>query len=218
MHLSIRGHFCREVLSKIVERGGILSEDWWSNWHKRRWSFFGGLNIDDFFREAEELMRRELKELSKSVPKELVHERVLPDGSRVQSWGPFVYGYSVTIGPDGKPRIREFGNVTPRTVLGKPKIRVKEKREPLIDVMESEGEIKVIAELPGVAKEEIDLTGTKTTLTLSVNNPSRKYYKELHLPCEVELESAKSAYKNGVLEVTLKKREEKPNGRKIEVD
>jgi hypothetical protein len=25
--------------------------------------------------------------------------------------GPFVYGYSMTIGPDGKPRVREFGNV-----------------------------------------------------------------------------------------------------------
>jgi len=26
--------------------------------------------------------------------------------------GPFVYGYSMTMGPDGKPIVREFGNVS----------------------------------------------------------------------------------------------------------
>ena len=25
--------------------------------------------------------------------------------------GPFVYGYSMTVGPDGRPKVREFGNV-----------------------------------------------------------------------------------------------------------
>jgi HSP20 family protein len=164
-------------------------------------------------------MEREFKELSKSAPEELVHERVLPDGSRVKSWGPFVYGYSVTIGPEGKPQVREFGNVTPKSMLGKPKIDVKEKREPLVDVLESEDNINIIAELPGVAKENIDLTGKQNSITISVDTSDRKYYKELQLPCEVDLENAKSEYKNGVLEVVLKKtKEEKPVGRKLKVD
>jgi len=36
-----------------------------------------------------------------------------------------------------------------------PRIDIREEREPLVDVMESEGEIKVIAEIPGVEKREI---------------------------------------------------------------
>ena len=32
--------------------------------------------------------------------------------------GPIVYGYSMTIGPDGKPRIKEFGNVKPSAIGG----------------------------------------------------------------------------------------------------
>jgi HSP20 family protein len=197
-----------------------LSENWWPNWFRRTWPFVRGFSdIDEIFRETAEIMEREFKELSKSAPEELVRERVLPDGSRVRSWGPFVYGYSVTIGPDGKPHVREFGNVTPKTRFGKPKIGVKEKREPLVDVLESEDDIKVVAELPGVAKENIDLSGTEAGLTISVDTPSRKYYKELELPYEVDLENAKSTFKNGVLEVTLrKKKKEKPKGRKLKVD
>ena len=166
----------------------------------------------------EEIIEREFRELSKSAPEELVRERVLPDGSRVRSWGPFVYGYSVTIGPEGKPQIREFGNVAPKLMLGKPKIGVKGHREPLVDVLESEDNIKVIAELPGVVKEDINLSGTKTGLTISVSTPGRKYYKELQFPCEVNLANTKSTYKNGVLEVTLKKKEEKPNGKRLKID
>ena len=37
----------------------------------------------------------------------------LKEGGKVREVGPIVYGYSMTIGPDGKPRIREFGNVKP---------------------------------------------------------------------------------------------------------
>jgi len=108
---------------------------------------------------------------------------------------------------------------TPNSMVGKPIIGIKEKREPFIDVLESEDEIKVVAELPGVAKEDINLSGTKNSLTISVEKPNIKYYKELQLPCEVNLENATSTYKNGVLEVTLKKKKEKkPKGKKLKID
>src|SRR5205807_6800400 len=46
---------------------------------------------------------------------------------------PFVYGFSMSVGPDGKPVIREFGNVEP----GARGPLVKEEREPLVDVMDN---------------------------------------------------------------------------------
>jgi HSP20 family protein len=200
----------------------LSEEDWWSKWFgRRRWSFFGSSfrDIDGLFRDMEEMMEREFGELSKRAPKDLVRERTLPDGSKVKQWGPFVYGYSVTVGPDGKPQVREFGNIKPETRMGRPRVNIKEQREPLVDVLETDGEVKVIAELPGVEKKDITLHGTENTLTISVDTPQRKYYKEVEMPAKIEPKQAKSSYKNGVLEATVpKKKEEKPKGENIEIE
>jgi HSP20 family protein len=167
----------------------------------------------------EEMMEREFSEFSRRAPKDLVRERTLPDGSKIREWGPFVYGYSMKIGPDGKPQIREFGNIKPGARFGKPRIDIRKEREPLVDVMSTDGEVKVVAELPGVEKEDIKLHGTEDSLTISVDMPTRKYYKEVDLPDKVDPKDAKSSYKNGVLEVSLqKKREEKTEGEPIEIE
>jgi len=200
----------------------LSEEDWWSRWFsRRRLPFFRSgafWDIDEVFREMEEMMEREFSEFSKGAPKDLVRERTLPDGSKVREWGPFVYGYSMKIGPDGKPQIREFGNIKPETRLGRLRIDIKEKREPLVDVIATDGEVKVIVELPGVQKEDIKLQGTENSLTLSVDTPQRKYYKEVELPAKVDPKEAKSSYKNGVLEITLQRKEEKPKGEAIKIE
>lgn len=166
----------------------------------------------------EELTGREFKELTERAPSDLVRERTLPDGRKVKQWGPFVYGYSVRIGPDGKPQIREFGNVKPRTRMGRPRIEVKEQREPLVDILEADGEVRVVVELPGVEKKDIKLYGTENSLTISVGTPQRKYYKEVQLLATVDPKQAKSTYKNGVLEIIMpKKKEEKPKGEQINI-
>ncbi|MGD8505536.1 MAG: Hsp20/alpha crystallin family protein [Candidatus Bathyarchaeota archaeon] len=198
----------------------MSERDWWSRWFKRGPFSKGSLwDISGILGEMEEMMEREFAELSKKAPKELIRERILPDGTKMSEFGPFVYGYSVTVGPDGKPQIREFGNVKPETRMGRPNIDIKEKREPLVDVMADDGEIKVLVELPGVDKEDIRLHGTENRLTISVDTPQRKYYKEVELPAKVISQETKSSYKNGVLEVTLRrKEEEKPKGEPIEVE
>ena len=199
----------------------MSEEDWWSRWFRRRRPFFSFRlgDIDEVFREMEEMMKREFGELSKRAPRDLVQERTLPDGTKVKRWGPFVYGYSVTVGPDGKPQVREFGNIKPETRMGRPKVNIREQREPLVDVLETDGEVKVIAELPGVEKKDIKLHGTEKTLTISVDTPQRKYYKEVPTPAKIDLKNAKSTYKNGVLEVTVpKKKEKKPKGETIKIE
>ena len=54
-------------------------------------------------------MEREFEGMEKRIPKDLVREYTTPGGGKVR--GPMVYGYSMTVGPDGIPKIREFGNV-----------------------------------------------------------------------------------------------------------
>ncbi len=177
--------------------------------------------MEEAFREMEEMMSREFRDLTKRIPKDLARERILSDGTKINEWGPFVYGYSMTIGPDGKPQIREFGNMKPQKEQGarRPRIDFKEEREPLVDVVRTDGEVKVVVELPGVEKEQIKLNGTEESLTISVDATQRKYYKEITLPTKVEPKEARSSYRNGVLEITLiTKKEEKPKGEEIRID
>ena len=68
-----------------------------------------------------------------------------------------------------------------------------------------ESEIIVVAELPGVEKEELKVRVKGKTLTIDVDNPQRPYHKEISLPAKVRKEDAKSSMRNGVLEVRLKK-------------
>jgi HSP20 family protein len=197
----------------------LSDKDWWSRRFRRRWSFFRGFgDIDEIFKEMEEMMEKEFKDLSRKAPRDLIQERKLPDGTKVKSSGPFVYGYSVKIGPDGKPEFREFGNIKPERRLGRPRIDIKEKREPLVDTITTNGEVKVIVELPGVQKEDIRLHTTENALTISVDTPQRKYFKGIELPTKISPKEAKASYKNGVLDVTLqKKKEEKPKGESIRI-
>ena len=167
----------------------------------------------------EETIAKEFEELSKRAPEDLQREQTLPDGTKVKSWGPFVYGYSVTVGPDGKPKVKEFGNFKAETRLGKPHMDVKEKREPLADIMDADGEVRVIVELPGVEKDDIKLSGTEYKLTISVDTPQHKYFKEVELPAKVDTKKATSKYNNGVLDITVpKKKEEKTKSETINIE
>ncbi len=127
-----------------------------------------------------------------------------------KSFGPHVYGFSISVGPNGRPKIREFGNVR-RSRHGP---RIREQREPLVDVLDEEEEVVVVAELPGVEKEDIKLQASENELTIIVDTPQRKYHKELPLPEEVDSKPVKASYKNGVLEVRFKK---KNKGKKIRI-
>jgi HSP20 family protein len=194
----------------------VSEEDRWS---KKGWPFLrGGLgDIDEAFKEMEELMKKQFENLSKIAPEDLARGKTLPDGTQVKSWGPFVYGYSVTVGPDGKPKVTEFGNLKPETSTQKP--QVEEKREPLADVIPADNEARVIVELPGAEKKDIKLSGTDAKLTISVDATEHKYYKEVELPFKVDVKKATSNYKNGVLDITVpKKKEETTKSEPINIE
>lgn len=193
------------------------SNDWYRR--RRRGFSFGPwplTDLDELMEEMEKAFSAQFKELEKELPKGLVRESQLPDGTTKKEIGPIVYGYSVTIGPDGRPVVREFGNV--RRGEGTPWKELKDKREPLIDVVSSKNDIKVIAELPGVKKEDISITVNEKSVVISVDTEDRKYYKELELPASVDARGAHSIYNNGVLEVTLPLKSSGGSGVRLKVD
>lgn len=164
--------------------------------------------------------------LESNIPKELVKEYETKDGNKVKEVGPLVYGYSVTIGPDGKPKVREFGNV--KSVNGrKPDAiekntsgpKISSEREPLADVNSTENEVRLILEIPGVKKEDIQINVNEDVVEIKTMDSLRRYHKTLELPENVDIDSAKSTYNNGVLEVSFnRKAESKPKGREIKID
>ncbi len=193
----------------------------WEEWFgRRRRPFAFWQEIEEMMREMEReierMFEKSMKEIEEMVPKDLVREYKLPDGRVRREWGPFVYGYSLTIGPDGKPVIREFGNVRPSFTGGR--IALKEEREPLVDIMSSDDELKVIVELPGINKEDIKVTATEKTVNIRADNPERKYSKSIELTEEVDPTTARSTYKNGILEITFKKKGSKQEGFTIKVE
>lgn len=187
------------------------------NWFRKCWRFPFDNWFEEFERSFEEMFE------GMEMPKELVRERKLPNGATVKEMGPFVYGYSFSLGPDGKPVIREFGNVKPSIGGGRfgtprPKLAVKEEREPLIDTIVHDNEVKVVAELPGVEKSDISLQCDGRRLRVKVDTDNRRYHKELDLPVEVDPDTSKASYKNGVLELILTRKTPGLKPKQIRID
>ena len=112
-----------------------------------------------------------------------------------------VYGFRIRTMSGGKPIIETFGNVK-ETAKGPV---VEEVREPIADVFDEKDHILVIAELPGVSKENIKVEVTGDILNLTTSGKDRQYAKEILLPCKIKAETLKASYKNGILEITLEK-------------
>lgn len=120
-----------------------------------------------------------------------------------------VYGFTIKTALGGKPTFSTFGNIkkTPKGPV------VKEEREPLVDIFEEKEEVRIIAEVPGISEETIktQIKGDVLTLEAHDTNPlrrqaSRKYYKEIVLPKEVDPSTLTTKYKNGVVEIKVSKK------------
>lgn len=114
-----------------------------------------------------------------------------------------IYGLSVKTGLRGsKPTVESFGNVR-KTAKGPV---VEEERQPLVDIFDEKDHVLVIIELPGIEEEHISTQVKGDILTVSAANGERKYYKEVILPNDVDADTVKSKYKNGVLEIRMSKK------------
>jgi HSP20 family protein len=190
-----------------------------------RGGFFGFPDIFRGFDEMRRDMEREFENTFKNIetkaPKDLVREYETPGGGKVREYGPFVYGYSMTIGPDGKPKVREFGNVkSPFSTRGfSTRPLISSEREPLADVTTTDKDVKVVVEIPGVSKENIKINVYDNSVEVTTTGTERKYHEVVDIPPETDIETATSTYKNGILEIIFKKKDQsKPKGKQIKIE
>jgi HSP20 family protein len=111
-----------------------------------------------------------------------------------------VYGFSVRTGIGGIPRVERFGNIR----ASEDGAEIADVREPLVDVFDEGEEVVLVAELPGVTDGEIQIDIKDDVLSLATTG-ERKYAKETVLPSLVKAATLERTYRNGILELRLKK-------------
>ncbi|MFB6102925.1 MAG: Hsp20/alpha crystallin family protein [Haloplanus sp.] len=72
-----------------------------------------------------------------------------------------------------------------------------------VNVYEESDQVRLVADLPGVDKDAIELQCDGKTLTISAASPHREYDERIRLPTRVDEHSASATFNNGVLEVTI---------------
>lgn len=168
--------------------------------------------MDREFAQAEEMMNRVF-----NTARGLSSDNV--DAFREGATFPYYYGYQITVGPDGKPHVREFGNVKPGA---RGLVEQSSARQPLVDtaVDEKSNTLTITAEMPGLSKEDIKVNATENLITIHGEKDQKKYHTELPLNVEIDDTSTKASYSNGILELKLKlkKQQTKSNGKEIKIE
>jgi HSP20 family protein len=104
---------------------------------------------------------------------------------------------------------------------------------PSVDIREENGNLVVKADLPGVKKDDVDITATEDSITIQGHSEEEKeekkdgYYRRerrsgsfsrvLPLPAMVDADKALAEFKDGTVTITLPKVAEVPTGKKVEI-
>jgi len=104
-----------------------------------------------------------------------------------------------------------------------------------MNVSETENEVRVTVELPGVTEKDIDVSLNDDILTIRgekkfeserggekesfhfVERSYGNFQRSLHLPFAVKPDDVKAAFQNGVLTITLPKSAQQERSRKIQI-
>jgi HSP20 family protein len=111
-----------------------------------------------------------------------------------------IYGFTVKVGlGEDKPRIEPFGNIRKDAKSGR--TVVQEVREPVVDVFEERDHVLVVAEMPGISADNVQLAVEDDLLTISAERGDKKYRKEVLLPGGFAREKMQVSCNNGVVEI-----------------
>ncbi len=72
-----------------------------------------------------------------------------------------------------------------------------------VDIYEEGDTVRLVADLPGVEKESLDLQCDGEVLTIRASTDGRETTERVQLPVRVDEHSADATFNNGVLQVTF---------------
>ncbi len=149
----------------------------------------------DFLKMLEEMEKKGLTEKTFSGEKQTAN-------------GNAKYGYNVRIGflnPTGKPLGSRASTMPWKSKRAIKATELKEKEE-LIGIEEKNGFTVITVELPTLDEKTVNCTIKENKLKISANAFGGTIEKEIPVPEKTEI--TKTAFKNGVLEICLKKKKE----------
>lgn len=159
------------------------------------------IGVDDIF----EAMEKMIEELENDVEQSFMELQNNDLRSR-----PLIYGFTMSIGPDGEPVVKTFGDKEIKTGC----------REPVYEqfVKADTDELLVTLEMPGINRDDIELNVSDSKLLVTTPNAERRYKADIDLKVPVDPQSAKASYRNGILSVTLRVKGKSNKGIKISVE
>jgi HSP20 family protein len=108
----------------------------------------------------------------------------------------FIAGFTFNMAPGEKPSVQIFGNSPVRRDGFRSPIN-----EQVLD--ERNGLLRLILEMPGVEKEDINVDATEGNAVVTASRGEKNYRAELSLKAPVKPETGKAEYKNGMLEISF---------------
>ena len=124
---------------------------------------------------------------------------------------PFMAGFSFRLEPEGRPSVQFFGDNPARTDGVRSPMS-----EQFLD--EKSGLLRLVVDMPGVEKEDIEISAAADSAVVKVEKGPRKYHAEVALKTEVEPETGKAEYRNGVLEISFSLRDKTNKGfRRVDI-
>jgi HSP20 family protein len=171
------------------------------------WGFSNRIfeEMDKEFTDAEDMLNRMFRTVRQAGPE-------------ASQTFPYYYGYQITIGPDGRPRIREFGNARPSA---KGLMEQSTVREPLVDtnLNEKDNTLTITAEMPGITKQDVKVSVSEGSVTIHAEKGDKKYHTDIPVDTELDSDTAKATYTNGILELKIKlKKAPVPKAKEIKVE
>ena len=113
-----------------------------------------------------------------------------------------VYGFSVKSGLGEKGiKVEPFGNIRRDEADGR--VEVHEIREPMVDVFDEPDHVLIVAEVPGIMQEDVQLELHEDILILAAEKGDNKYRKEVLLPASFSSDKMSFTCRNGILEIRL---------------
>lgn len=111
-----------------------------------------------------------------------------------------IYGFTVKVGlGEEKASIEPFGNIRRDEKTGH--TVVQEIREPVVDIFEEEDHTLVVAEMPGITTDDVQIEVKDDLLSIHAEKNDKKYRKEILLPENYSKEKMTISCNNGILEI-----------------
>ncbi|MGD0729431.1 MAG: Hsp20/alpha crystallin family protein [Candidatus Micrarchaeaceae archaeon] len=150
----------------------------------------------------------EVNTLIQKLVKEMIASNTL--NQEAMQNNPLVYGFNIRVDRNGISLI-EKDEKEPQSN------KLEESREPLVDIIDKDDYIVIMAEVPGVDKANIKLVLEKGKLNIAASGTSRNYNRDVILSADIDMPYSHAIYNNGVLEINLKKGYYKGNDNKIRI-